>query len=171
MSEPLTLLQMLECDLTRDQCIRFICGARKSLNASEEEFTTKRVIIAQQVEVLYHTIGVAARNAAFNASPYSSTTTKSTPKPIKQKFVWADFKSIIDAFLDTEIEDELSFSYKEACDYVEASWLEEGKYEWHPEDSALNANGVLRWKNNVASLLQDNPATTYSKRRKCWVIL
>lgn len=66
MAAELELDTLLECPLTADATIRFICGVRKELLEAPEPVSSPSVIEAERtLSRLYHHLGYDRRNLAF----------------------------------------------------------------------------------------------------------
>lgn len=171
----LTVLQLLENEHTRDSCIRFVCGIRKRI-ATADDIDSSTTEISRVVETIYHSIGAKARNEAFSKPlPSQPVPVLIAPNPpetkVRPAITWDDLMPIVDAFLNTDHPDEMTFTFSEIADHVEEEWTSNGAYEWNPRDLDAQNSNCVRWRNNVQSILQSKKEVSYSRRRKAWVIL
>lgn len=178
----LTLLDLLECEATRDVTIRYVCGARKALYTSNIDLGRPSTLrISQEIERLYHSIGSEARGDAF-ANPRHNGTAAKEPtvpvaiaptKPTKSLIPAEVCDVLVRDYINTDEEDEMQFTFGELVDFVCEAYLEDGKYEWD-DHAKEELSGNARWYNAVSTSLQRMKAqgrVAHSKKRSCWVIL
>ena len=135
--------------------------------------------LSQGIEKVYHAIGAERRKEAFENTRFSGKSETITPPAVepakltKPLISHDDCERLMKEFINTDDEDEMEFTFSEACEFVCEAYLQHGKYEWDAYASEI-LTGNARWYNQIQTCLQRMKTAgllAYSKKRQCWIIL